>query len=148
MISCLNYHWNLRTVGGSGDVVGPASAVQHAAVARLGCAADALCCLNPGELGKQDWKADVERSRVSYEGEELSVASGLSLDRCGHTLPPTGVCGSIDIVPLLVAETQRSILNPSTVRLPEFQVDGSWATPRVRMEPGHRSKDLLVDLVG
>ena len=75
ILATLNLHWGLGTEKGAKGVLhGPPSSVQLAALQKLVGAADAMIRLSPGQLGERDWKTEVGRASVSYEGEEVSTA--------------------------------------------------------------------------
>ena len=85
-------------------------------------------------------------SRVIYDGAEAPTAVGLVLDRTSPTLPPLGACGSIDIVSLLIGDTQFITLGPARVRVVQSAVDDSWAKPRVKMGKDHLARNPMLDL--
>ena len=102
--------------------------------------------MSPDKLEAIDFRQNLGKSAVSYEGEEVSTAVPLLLDLVLPTLPPAGLAGTVKITDLLEGETLREVLGPSLVRLSESEVDWPQPAPRVLMQRGHSHEDLLVDL--
>ncbi len=124
VVVTLNYHWGLGSASRASPVLmGPASIPQYAALVRLATAADAMCEMHPGELSDIDWETEFKTAHVSYGGEEVTVAQALSVEQLEAGLPPKGLAGSIDIVPLPHGYAKECILDPSRVRLAPEEID-------------------------
>ncbi len=145
MVCALNSHWGLGSVERAlSPPSGPPSRPQYSSLVRLATAADAICEMHPGELPECDWRAEMKHTRVSYEGEEVSVAEALTVEQVIPGLPPKAIAGSIDIVPLLDGHTRECILKPSLMRLSDDEVDRTaLKRPSVRA-PSVEEKDALM----
>ena len=57
LVTALNYHYCLGSCSKSiRPLSGPATPVQHAALVRLGAAADGMCCMSPDKLEAIDFR--------------------------------------------------------------------------------------------
>ena len=147
LIATLNFLWHRGSQSAAeAPLHGPASPAQYAAIIRLGAAADTMCCLSPHQLEEHDWRVELGKTGVSYEGEEVSTAQPLAHCRVAPTLPPVGVAGSVPIVELLEGRVKEVVENCSLARLPTEEVDESWPTPRIMMERTESKVELLVHL--
>ena len=115
---------------------------------RLGAVADLMCSLSPLAFGEKDFASDLSKQQVSYSGQEVHKAEGLIFERVLPTLPPRGVAGTVDILPLVQGFTREALLNPDLVRLDENEVEADWAWPRIRMGGNQSAEALLVELHG
>ena len=120
--------------------------MQYQALIRLGAVADIMCALSPLEFGERDFASELSKEKISYSGQEILKAEGLVLERVLPTLPPRGVAGTLDILPLVDGFTREALLNPQLLRLPDDEVDPSWSKPRIRMGRGQHPESLLVEL--
>ena len=58
---------------------------------------DAFVEKNPGEFGPKDWRGELAKSAVSYEGEEVYLATTLEFNRVVPALPPPSAGASADV---------------------------------------------------
>ena len=145
LIATLNYHWGLGSARlASQPLFGPASPAQYAAIVRLGAAADVMSALSPDAVASHDWSVELGRAAVSYEGEEVSTAEPLCQARVAPTVPPAGVAGSIDLLPLTEGFLFEALQNPALTRLAESEVDDNWPRPRLNMEHGEDGENFMV----
>ena len=147
LVTVLNFHFLLganprRAV----RTFGPTTVAQEAALVRLATAADVMCIMSPEAFGEHDWAKELPDARVGYDGAEVLRAEGLRLARVLPTLPPKGVTASLDLIPLVDGFTREALLDPSLVRLPDSEVDASWAEPTVRLEVPEELEPLVAEL--
>ena len=102
-----------------------------------------MCAPSPLSFGEVDWARELQRARLRYDGMDVLKVDGHLLARMLPTLPPQGVAGSLDLIPLIGGFTRGALLDPSLVRLPNEEGDDSWACARMRLEEDHEMAPLL-----
>ena len=77
---------------------------------------------SPLAFGGRDYASELSKQQVSYSGQEVHKSEGLIFERVLPTLPPRGVAGTVDILPLVQGFTREALLDPSLVRLEDDEV--------------------------
>ena len=70
----------------------------------------------PGDA--KDWEAILEKTSLSYSGQEVMTAQQLSVAQVEAALPPKGVAGSIQITDVCEEGVRAALLDLSLARLP------------------------------
>ncbi len=112
MVAAVNCEYHLATRNGAtGSLgLGLARPVQYEAVKRLAVAADVMCALNPSQIGARDWAAELNASKIAYDGSESCVTERVTAKQIEAGLPPPGLAASVDILPLVDEPTRQALL--------------------------------------
>ena len=84
---------------------GPPTVVQHAALVRLGSAAEAYMDMNPGQIKERWWTCELAKKELSFTGEEVCAAQVLTFAQASQSLPPAGVAASLSALGLAEARS-------------------------------------------
>ena len=107
MVSLLNHEYCLGSRSGcERPLYGPVTAIQYQALVRLTTAAEMMILHCPSEIGSKDWERNLKCSRINYDGSEGGVVEGVTARQIEAAMPPDGLAGSVDILPLLPPGTR------------------------------------------
>ena len=84
----------------------------------------------PSEIGSKDWERNLKCFRINYDGSEGGVAEGVTARQIEAAMPPDGLAGSVDILPLLYPGTREALLHPELVRKADEDIEWNWAMPK------------------
>ena len=80
------------------------------------------------------WEAKLKDFRISYEGEVVEKAHGLTLEQVLPGLPPAGYGGSVPLLELCEGEVRERLENPLGNLLPEEELPERLPRPRILAE--------------
>ena len=104
-------------------------------------------CSLPGSVPPEDWSSVLADSRISYTGEEVSVARPLRWDLIKAGLPTSPeLCGKIMAVDVANDGLKHFLSNPENLLKPKEQWPEHPPTARVNVLPGGW-KDIACGLV-
>ena len=136
MLSSLNHlycghHGSRSAVHG-----GPPSPAQGHALDRLLDLALSFAAreVSPGE--SRDWTTVLQKTSLSYSGQEVQAAIPLTVAQVEAALPPAGVAGSIPMIEVVDEGMRAPLLDPDMVRLDDAEVDGPLARARLHAADG------------
>eukprot|EP00972_Heterocapsa_arctica_P072425 10696501-Heterocapsa_arctica.AAC.1 len=73
-------------------------------------------------MDEVDWATELRNTKMSYEGEEVSVAGMLTAWQVRPGLPPVGISGSIDALELAEGYVKDCLLDPTRSLQPEDEM--------------------------
>ena len=141
VVTFINHMW---TGGGSSARVpeGPPSESQKLALEQLwGFVRDFVDDSSetaekvPRSPAMGDWGRKLGDVRISYHGEVVDKAQGLTLEQIRPGLPPGGYGGSVPLVELCEGELRRRLMDPESNLLEEEDLPADIPAPRVHALP-------------
>ena len=88
----------------------------------------------PGDA--KNWEAILEKTSLSYSGQEVTTAQHFTVAQLETALPPKGVAGSIQIPDVCEEGVRAALLDASLARLPCAKVEGPLPRARLHVAPG------------
>eukprot|EP00974_Lingulodinium_polyedra_P032749 3152203-Lingulodinium_polyedra.AAC.1 len=97
------------------------NAAQRAAVAALRKDVEDFFAREPEALVQHDWGEELKKTKVAYDGSEVSLPEKLTLQQVAKGLPPPGVAASIEAADVATGFVREALLNPQLVLRDEGQ---------------------------